>query len=222
MERPRAHPAWHETMSAPHVVAPRHLGPAPRRPCTSGPDGEHVSMRRDRTGRALGARWRRWPTSPTRRGRLGAAARSAPPSPSRAARSRQRARARAAAQPRPAAAGHAHRGPAHRRRLELWRSLALLGAGVAGQLLARRLAPPSRPSRKRERERSYEELAAINQRHPHDQRGGRGRAQAASASPPREHRSPAPDRPSSRVSARDPPPASPPRRDGRGASPAGA
>jgi hypothetical protein len=53
------------------------------------------------------------------------------------------------------------------RRVEPWRTLVLLGAGVAGQLLVRRLTPSVQtPEREREHERFMEELRALNERHP--------------------------------------------------------
>jgi hypothetical protein len=53
------------------------------------------------------------------------------------------------------------------RRVELWRTLVLFGAGVGGQLLARRLTPALQtPEQKRQRELFMEELKALNERHP--------------------------------------------------------
>src|SRR5947209_1105985 len=53
------------------------------------------------------------------------------------------------------------------RRVELWRTLVLLGTGVGGQLLMRRLTPIGQtPEQERERERFMEELRAVNERHP--------------------------------------------------------
>jgi hypothetical protein len=53
------------------------------------------------------------------------------------------------------------------RRVELWRTLVLLGAGVGGQLLERRLTPPVQtPEREREHKRYWAELDAISERHP--------------------------------------------------------
>jgi hypothetical protein len=55
------------------------------------------------------------------------------------------------------------------RRLELWRTLVLLGASVGGRLLVGRLAPaPLTPERQRDRDGFLEELNAINQRHADD------------------------------------------------------
>jgi hypothetical protein len=52
------------------------------------------------------------------------------------------------------------------RRVELWRTLVLLGAGAGGQLIVRRLAPPGQtPEQEREREHFLEELKAVHERH---------------------------------------------------------
>ncbi len=55
------------------------------------------------------------------------------------------------------------------RRPELWRALVLLGAGVGGQLLVRRLAPgPMTPEQVHDRDGFLDELNAIQARHPDD------------------------------------------------------
>jgi hypothetical protein len=55
------------------------------------------------------------------------------------------------------------------RRLELWRTLALLGADVGGWLLMRRVAPaPLTASQERDRLTFLDELNAIQQRHSDD------------------------------------------------------
>jgi hypothetical protein len=57
------------------------------------------------------------------------------------------------------------------RRLELWRTLALLGVGVARITLVRHLAPrPLTPEQERARSGFLEELNAIQARHPDDER----------------------------------------------------
>ena len=52
------------------------------------------------------------------------------------------------------------------RRLALWRTFAVMGAGVAGQALSRRLGPAETPEREREREAFSAEMEAIMRRHP--------------------------------------------------------
>jgi hypothetical protein len=55
------------------------------------------------------------------------------------------------------------------RRLDLWRTLVLLGVGVARPMLARRLAPPPlTPEQERDRSGFLDELNAIQTRHPDD------------------------------------------------------
>ncbi|HTA34875.1 MAG TPA: hypothetical protein VK721_15745 [Solirubrobacteraceae bacterium] len=55
------------------------------------------------------------------------------------------------------------------RRLELWRTLVLLGAGVARGVFMRRLAPPRlTPEQERDRSGFLDELNAIQARHPDD------------------------------------------------------
>jgi hypothetical protein len=55
------------------------------------------------------------------------------------------------------------------RRLELWRTLVLLGVGVARPMFVRRLAPPRlTPEQERERSGFLDELNAIQARHPDD------------------------------------------------------
>jgi hypothetical protein len=56
------------------------------------------------------------------------------------------------------------------RRLELWRTLVLLGVGVARVTLVRRLAPPKlTPEQERDRRGFLDELNAIQARHPDDE-----------------------------------------------------
>jgi hypothetical protein len=56
------------------------------------------------------------------------------------------------------------------RRLELWRTLVLLGFGVARSMLVRRLAPPAlTPEQERDRSGFLDELNAIQARHPDDE-----------------------------------------------------
>jgi hypothetical protein len=53
------------------------------------------------------------------------------------------------------------------RRVEPWRTLVLLGTGVGGQLLVRRLTHSVQtPEREREREHFMQELRELNERHP--------------------------------------------------------
>ncbi len=52
------------------------------------------------------------------------------------------------------------------RRVALWRTLVLMGAGTAAQEAARRLAPVETPDGEREREAFREEMQAIMRRHP--------------------------------------------------------
>jgi hypothetical protein len=55
------------------------------------------------------------------------------------------------------------------RRLELWRTLALLGVGVAREMFVRRLAPRQlTPEQERDRSGFLDELNAIQARHPDD------------------------------------------------------
>ena len=77
----------------------------------------------------------------------------------------------AAAQPRAAAARVRTVDRRTGRRLELWRTLVLLGLGVARITLVRRLAPPPlTPEQERARSGFLEELNAIQARHPDDER----------------------------------------------------
>jgi hypothetical protein len=56
------------------------------------------------------------------------------------------------------------------RRLQLWRTLLLLGVGVARPMIARRLAPPPlTPEQERDRSGFLDELNAIQARHPDDE-----------------------------------------------------
>ncbi len=55
------------------------------------------------------------------------------------------------------------------RRPELWRTFVLLGVGVGGELLTRRMSPGAMsPRQERQREDFMEELRAIQERHPDD------------------------------------------------------
>lgn len=55
------------------------------------------------------------------------------------------------------------------RRVELWRTLVLLGVGVARALFMRRVAPPRlTPEQERDRSGFLDELNAIQERHPDD------------------------------------------------------
>jgi hypothetical protein len=52
------------------------------------------------------------------------------------------------------------------RRVDLWRSLVLLAASLAGQAIARRFRPRRTPEQKREHERFIAQIREIHQRHP--------------------------------------------------------